>query len=261
MNVFTKICMLVLITALVCTCALPVSAQAGSHTTLQVWTDESVLGRVVSITHAPDDSSGGYSVSITRGMSAQPAKTGDSILEYNVLILGPGSFATVSLADRGETMFGGGTGGTAIVFERGGSSLLPKPTPEATDVRPKVLDRILLPDGGDVDVGRITSVRGKGYIQRQNRVMSATVGERLMAGDTVYADDGSEVIVQLDHGGRQVVEGGNSLHLERQIVDKPTSVLEPIVSIIEDTWMKVKEFLSGESFSSMTPSAIAGVRG
>lgn len=101
-------------------CCTAVAGQAASHTTIQVYTDEMVLGRVTSITPASDI--GAYAITITRGTSAQPAMVGDTLRHKDVITIQRGSFAEIQLVDRSDpTMLGGGSGGTAILLERAGS--------------------------------------------------------------------------------------------------------------------------------------------
>ncbi len=256
--------LLTVLLGLLLLCA-PVAAQAASHTTLQVYTDETVLGRVVSITPASDI--GAYAITITRGTSVQPAMVGDTLRHKDIITIQRGSFADIQLVDRSDkTMLGGGTGGTAILLERAGA--LPGQKPIATSaITPtqassREIERLEFEreeGSGTVEIGRITFVQGKAYIQRSARLIPATVGESLLAGDTVVADEGGEVTVQLVTYGSKTVKDGGRLILEEKVVHTPQGLFEPVFSFFGGIWKTVKETIT--NVEALVDTATAGVRG
>jgi len=246
-------------------CSVPVAAQAASHTTLQVYTDETVIGRIVSITPASDI--GAYAITITRGTSVQPAVVGDTLRHKDIITIQRGSFADIQLVDRSDkTMLGGGTGGTAILLERAGA--LPGKKPAATSAitatqagnhEIESLEFEREEGSGDVEIGRITFVQGKGYIQRSNRLIPATVGENLLIGDTIVTDEGGEVTIQLEKYGSKSVMDGGRLILAEKSVQKPQGMLDPVFSFFGGIWTKVKDTIT--TIEAQVQTATAGVRG
>jgi len=264
MQKYSGVYLLTILLGLLLICA-PVAAQAASHTTLQVYTDETVLGRVVSITPASDI--GAYAITITRGTSVQPAMVGDTLRHKDIITIQRGSFVDIQLVDRSDkTMLGGGTGGTAILLERAGA--LPGQKPIATSAIPptqdgkREIERLEFEKeegSGTVEIGRITFVQGKAYIQRSARLIPAFVGETLLIGDTVAADEGGEVTIQLEKYGSKTVKDGGKLILEEKVVQKPEGLLDPVFSFFGDIWTKVKDAIA--SVEAQIPTATAGVRG
>lgn len=259
MQKISKMFLLAVILGLLMICILPVSAQASSHTTLQVYTDETVLGRIASITPASDI--GAYAITITRGTSVQPAMVGDTLRDKDIITIQRGSFADIQLVDRSDkTMLGGGTGGTAILLERAGA--LPGQEAAVTQAPASEDEVVLLEferEEGIVEIGRITFVQGKGYIQRGSRIIPAIVGEGLLAGDTVSADKGSEVTVQLVTYGSKKVQDGGRLILAEKVVHTPQGFFEPIFSFFGGIWSSIKENVA--NMEALVDTATAGVRG
>ena len=121
MKSVSKYCLVVITLGLLMLCITPAAGQAGSQTTIQVYTDEDILGRIVSIT--ADNEIGAYAITITRGMSVSPARVGDTLKHKDIITLQRGSYADIQLVDRSEkTMLGGSTGGTAVLIEKAGGS-------------------------------------------------------------------------------------------------------------------------------------------
>lgn len=258
MHKYSGVYLLTVLLGLLLICA-PAAAQAASHTTLQVYTDETVLGRVVSITPASDI--GAYAITITRGTSVQPAMVGDTLRHKDIITIQRGSFADIQLVDRSDkTMLGGGTGGTAILLERAGA--LPGQNAAVAQVpagKGKVEFLEFEREEGIVEIGRITFVQGKGYIQRSARLIPAFVGESLLIGDTVVADEGAEVTIQLEKYGSKTVKDGGRLILEEKVVQKPEGLLDPVFSFFGGIWTKVKDAIG--NVEALVTTATAGVRG
>lgn len=254
---------LAVVLALFLICCGPVAAQAPSHTTLQVYTDETVLGSVISITPASDI--GVYAVTITRGTSIQPAVVGDTLRHKDIITIQRGSFADIQLVDRSDkTMLGGGTGGTAILLERAGAlpGQMPAATPAITppqETRREIERLEFEVDGSDVEIGRITFVQGRAFILRNHRVMQAYVGEGLLVGDTVSTEKGSEVTVQLVTYGSRTIYDEERLILAEKVVHKPEGLLDPVFSFFGGLWTSVKDSLS--NVEALVTTATAGVRG
>jgi hypothetical protein len=249
---------LLILLGLLLICA-PAAAQASSHTTIQVYTDETVLGRIVSITPASDI--GAYAITITRGTSVQPAMVGDTLRHKDIITIQRGSFADIQLVDRSDkTMLGGGTGGTAILLERAGA--MPGQEPVVTQAPATKGEVELLEferEEGIVDIGRITFVQGKAYIQRSARIIPAIVGEGLLIDDTVFADEGAEVTLQLETYGSKTVKDGGRLILAEKVVQKPEGLLDPVFTFFGGIWTKVKDAIG--NVEALIPTATAGVRG
>ncbi|MDD3977161.1 MAG: hypothetical protein PHI15_03275 [Methanomicrobium sp.] len=260
---------LILILGVILLCIPLAAGQAVSQTTIQVYTDEDILGRITSITANNDI--GVYSVTITRGMSVSPAQVGDTLKHKDVITLQKGSFADIQLVDRSEkTMLGGGTGGTAILIEKAGGSSAKGATPEVTESESG--SRTVYVETEYGDVGSIKFIEGKGkiWIGGGNKLSyQATVSYPLIDGDVLTVTEGYAV-VELHDSRVLTVNEGDKLYLYKKEPQKPESFLDPVInhplvkqagSFLDDTWESFKKLLRGESFEVKVPSATAGVRG
>gem|GEM_PF-1600235 len=264
-------CTVIVLLLLVVITIPPASGQTGQNTFLTVQTSDTVLGRVVSITAAD---AGSYSVTITRNMNMNPAKPGDSLLDGDIITLVPGSFADIQLVDRPDvTMLGGGTSGLAALISRaGGAPVTTQATIAATGSDNPVLTNCV----GNVEVGRITYIEGRYYIQRNQRIIPATVSESLMNGDMIAGDDpDGKIVLQLDYSdhpdaGGYTLSGRTRFDLtcpepepvrSEGLMGEVGSVMETVSNTINDLWTTLKELLRGESFEVKEPTATAGVRG
>jgi hypothetical protein len=250
--------LLTVLLGLLLLCA-PVAAQAASHTTLQVYTDETVLGRVVSITPASDI--GAYAITITRGTSVQPAMVGDTLRHKDIITIQRGSFADIQLVDRSDkTMLGGGTGGTAILLERAGGSFGGAATPEAT-VSDGAGGIVYVETEYSHEVGTIKFIEGKATIFRGGGNLlfyPASVSASLLDGDRLDVKEGY-VVVELHDSRVLTVYEGNKLSLFKKETQKPESFLDPVFSFFGDIWTRVKDAIA--SVEAQIPTATAGVRG
>jgi hypothetical protein len=118
--------------------------------------------------------------------------------------------------------------------------------------------------------GRVTFVQGRAYIQRSNRIIPAIVGEGLLSGDKISADEGSSVTIDLDEVGSMQISEKTRFNIPCDPVMEESvgGPLEPVITFFKGIheesmkiWDQIKEFLSGESFEPKTPTATAGVRG
>jgi hypothetical protein len=265
MKVLAKFRNVVILLALIALSVSPATGQAVQNTFLTVQTDETVLGRVVSVIQVPEI--GQYSVTITRGTSVLPAKVGDTLLHNDVITLQRGAFADIQLVDRGDiTMLGGGTDGMAARISRTGAAAMTKTT-HVTTISP-----LKTPLSGYItgERGRITSVQGKAYIQRSVRIIPASVGEVLLCGDIVSADAGSSVIIETDGTGTKKISEKARFDIlcEPDLDEEPGGLLGEVNSFMgslqvtmDHIWGQVKEILGGESFNVMVDTEGAGVRG
>ncbi|WP_214084328.1 hypothetical protein [Methanoculleus sp.] len=257
MQPLSNYCRLLFILGLLMFCVPPAAGQAESHTTLQVYTNEEVLGRIVSITPASDV--GAYSITITRGTSVQPAGVGDTLRHKDIITLQRDSFADIQLVDRSDkTMLGGGTGGTAVLVERAGSAVGQTATPEATELQEA--SGTIYVDVEEGEAGVISYVQGKAYIQRGPRILPATVGEVLLVGDSVAVDEGGQVTLEFDGLGTKDVYGGDRIHIVGKKVQEPEAMLEPVFTFFGGLWESIKGVLGGVQ-EALEPTATAGVRG
>ncbi|MDN7012526.1 hypothetical protein FGW20_05620 [Methanoculleus sp. FWC-SCC3] len=248
MQSLSKCCLLLLILGL---CVPPAAAQAGSHTTLQVYTDETVLGRIVSITPASDV--GAYSITITRGTSVQPAGVGDTLRHKDIITLQRGSFADIQLVDRSDTtMLGGGTGGTAVLIERAGGGSGQAATPEVTETPSG--SGIIYVDYGQTEAGTVTSIQGRAEILRNARIFPVYRGDSLLVGDTLFIREGVVTVEIWDSGTRTIYEGG-ILSVEQRA--KPQELLEPVFTFFNDLSSSLARALG---FEVNTPTG-GGARG
>lgn len=245
----------------------PVMGQVPQNVFLTVQTDEAVLGRIISVIEVPDI--GQYSVTITRGTSLRPAKAGDTLFSSDVITLQRGAFANLQLVDRAEpTMLGGGTDGLAARIRSAGPASVAK-TVKST-VTPLLYATERGNDCGQYEKGKITYVQGSAYVQRNARLIPASVGDVLLSGDTLIVEKGSEVTIELEDAGRMKLSGETRFQIpcETEIEVGPEGLLgsiesffEPVTVHVEDLWMKFKEILAGESFGVKEDTAEAGVRG
>ena len=245
-------CCLLLILGLLILCVPPAAAQAGSHTTLQVYTSEEVLGRIVSITPASDI--GAYSITITRGTSVQPAGVGDTLRHKDIITLQRGSFADIQLVDRSDkTMLGGGTGGTAVLIERAGGGSGQAAAPEVTET--PTGSGIVYVDYGQDEAGVVTFIQGRAEILRNARIFPVYRGDSLLVGDTLFVRDGEVTVEIWDSGTRTIYKGG-ILSVEQKA--KPQELLEPVFTFFDDLMNSLERALG---FEVKIPTATAGVRG
>ncbi len=107
--------------------------------------------------------------------------------------------------------------------------------------------------------GRISSIEGKAYIQRDARIIPAVVGEVLLAGDTVVSESGV-VTIEGEVSGSLKIPVGIRLQIPEEKAVKKTSS-SALAEMLGNIWSKTKEFLSGESFEVKTPNGACGVRG
>jgi hypothetical protein len=105
-----------------------------------------------------------------------------------------------------------------------------------------------------VELGRITFVQGRAFIERSLRIMPAIVGEGLLCNDILHIEEDSELTFEVN---------SNEIKINRKTTyplptcketDKTKSG-----SFFGNLWGKIKEKLSGESSKTLT--ATAGVRG
>ncbi|SCL74582.1 hypothetical protein L21_0462 [Methanoculleus chikugoensis] len=245
-------CCLLLILGLLILCVPPAAAQAGSHTTLQVYTSEEVLGRIVSITPASDI--GAYSITITRGTSVQPAGVGDTLRHKDIITLQRGSFADIQLVDRSDkTMLGGGTRGTAVLIERAGGGSGQAAAPEVTET--PTGSGIVYVDYGQDEAGVVTFIQGRAEILRNARIFPVYRGDSLLVGDTLFVRDGEVTVEIWDSGTRTIYKGG-ILSVEQK--EKPQELLEPVFTFFDDLMNSLERALG---FEVKIPTATAGVRG
>lgn len=113
--------------------------------------------------------------------------------------------------------------------------------------------------GTGVEKARISFIQGKAHIQRNARLIPATVGESLMAGDTLVCEEGEIIIAGAESGTLKIVEN-TRFQLPEEVGVKKTPP-SSIAKILGDIWMKTKELLGGESFEVKTPTGACGVRG
>lgn len=104
---------------------------------------------------------------------------------------------------------GGGSGGTAVLLERAGaiSGATATASPPGPRTETIYIDR---EEEDPFEVGRITYVQGGGYIQRDARLIPATVG------DTVSTEEGSRVTVRLNNQETKEVRDGGRLIIEEK---------------------------------------------
>ncbi|MCM2464764.1 hypothetical protein [Methanoculleus oceani] len=242
---------LLVIIGLLSICVLPAAGQAGSHTTLQVYTDEEVLGRIVSITPASDV--GAYSITITRGTSVQPAGVGDTLRHKDIITLQRGSFADIQLVDRSDaTMLGGGTGGTAVLLERAGGGSGQAAAPEVTET--PTGSGIIYVDYGQTEAGAVKYIQGRAEIHRNARIFPAYAGDSLLVGDALFVREGVVTVEIWDSGTRTIYEGG-ILSVEQKA--KPQELLEPVFTFFNDLKSSLARALG---FEVNTPTG-GGTRG
>lgn len=265
MDAIMRPCIVIVILLLGVVAIPPVAGQAGQNTFLTVQTSDTVLGRVVSITAAPD--AGSYSAMITRNMNVKPAKSGDTLLAGDIITLVPGAFANLQLVDRPDvTMLGGGTSGLAVLISRTGGA----PVTTRTTVMVKNYNEHTVTTCDDrAEAGRITFVQGRCYIQRNSRLIPASVGESLLTGDTISADEDAEVTIQIEEKVYNVP--GRTRFLITAYCPEPVrseglmgdveGVIETVNKTFGDLWTKLKEMVAGETFVVKVPTATAGVRG
>lgn len=251
MQSLSKYHCLLLIIGLLMICVPPATGQAGSHTALQVYTDEEVLGRIVSITPASDV--GAYSITITRGTSVQPAGVGDTLRHKDIITLQRGSFADIQLVDRSDaTMLGGGTGGTAVLIERAGGGSGQAATPEVTET--PTGSGIIYVDYGQTEAGAVKYIQGRAEIHRNARIFPAYAGDSLLVGDALFVREGEVTVEIWDSGTRTIYEGG-ILSVEQK--EKPQELLEPVFTFFNDLSSSLARALG---FEVNTPTG-GGTRG
>jgi hypothetical protein len=248
-----------------------VTAQGAQNVYLTVQTDESILGRIISVVTVPEI--GEYSVVITRNMQARPAKAGDTLLDKDILTLQRGAYANIQLVDQPDvTMLGGGTGGLAALISRaGGASVTMQETIAVTSSDKPVLTNCV----GNVEVGRITFIEGRYYIHRSQRIVPATISESLMSGDMISGDDpDGKIVIQLDYSdhpdaGGYTLTGRTRFDLScsdpepvrsEGLMGEVEGVIETVNTTIGNLWTKLKELLRGESFQVQEPTG-GGTRG
>jgi hypothetical protein len=265
MMVSAKIYFVLVMFALIALSVSPAAGQAAQNTFLTVQTDEAVLGRVVSISEIPEIAQ--YSVTITRGMSVQPAKVGDTLLHGDIITLQRGAFANIQLVDRADvTLLGGGTDGLAARITRTGAAAVTKITQVATTSPLYAIQSGYNPG----ERGRVTFVQGKAYILRSGRIIPASVGEGLLCGDTVSADAGSSVTIETE--GKGIMKISENARFDVLCESDPdeehggllgevNSFLGSLQVTMDNLWMHVKEILRGDSFKAKADEATAGVRG
>lgn len=114
--------------------------------------------------------------------------------------------------------------------------------------------------GTGQEKGRITLAKGEVYIERDGKLIDATTGEQLMAGDMLIIGEDSEMTIEAETGGTlKLIENMRfKLPEEEQKVKIDSDSLS---AKIENIWTRTKEFLSGESFEVKECTATAGVRG
>lgn len=264
-------CALIVLLLLVVVAIPPVAGEAGQTTFLTVQTSDTVLGRVVSIT---ESDAGSYSVTITRNMNVKPAKSGDTLLDGDIVTLVPGAFANVQLVDRPDvTLLGGGTDGLGARISRaGGAPVTTQATIAATGSDEPVITTCMKSG----EVGRITYIQGPFYIHRSQRIIPATVSESLMIGDMIAGNDpDGKIVIQLDYSDHPDAAGytltGRTRYALTAYCLEPVrseglmgeieNVMETVSNTISDLFSQFKELVRGESFEVKDPTATAGVRG
>ncbi len=114
--------------------------------------------------------------------------------------------------------------------------------------------------GTGIEKGRISYAKGEVYIQRSERIIEATVGELLLAGDILAVGEGGEMTIEAEGGGTLKLIEKTRFHLPEEKTTKKVSSSSLSV-IMDNIWTKTKEFLAGESFEVKECTATAGVRG
>ena len=272
MESVSKYCLVLITLGILILCVSPAVAQSGSHTTIQVYTDEAVLGRIVSITS--DSDIGAYSITITRGMGVFPAQVGDTLKDKDIIILQQGSYANLQLADRNDqTMLAGSPGGTAVLIEKAGSKPGSMAPLKATD-NAQIGKNVYVEPAYAGELGRITSVMGDASIVRTvasggGRVIPAAVSETLLDGDILHVTKGYAVVALADARVLTVYEG-EKLSLHEKGALAPESFLDPVInhplvkqvsSFFDEKWRYLKHVLAGESFEVVASDGKTGVRG
>lgn len=248
-----------------------VTAQGAQNVYLTVQTDESILGRIISVVTVPEI--GEYSVVITRNMQARPAKAGDTLLDKDILTLQRGAYANIQLVDRPDvTMLGGGTDGLAALISRAGGASV---TMQGTVPRKKSDDPLITTCIKSGEVGRITYIQGSFYIHRSARIIPATVSESLMVGDMISGDDpDGKIVIQLDYSDHPDAAGytltGRTRYMltpycpesmrSEGLMGEVEGVIKTVNTTIGDLWTKLKKLLRGESFQVQEPTG-GGTRG
>lgn len=114
-----------------------------------------------------------------------------------------------------------------------------------------------VPDFRKGEVGRVTFVRGNGYVLRSDRVIPLTVGEFLMCDDVVGVEEGSEARI-ITKSGERTISGGSTFSLEKcEEKEKPGFLRRTVGGL----WNRIRTAVSGDSFKAEDLSAGAGVRG
>lgn len=193
MNGYQKILIVMGLSVFIALCMVPVQAASENAQDLVIFSDETVLGTVTSITQ--DKDAGALSVTITslsRGISVQPAKTGDTLLESDVIMIVPGASARVRFADRPETTLAGGSGGTAYAIRRGAAAMTIK-TPEVTTVvttgTAPGQRTYTIPRGSDGQLKTVTITSTGGaedYIMRGGAKIPIKTGMDIRGGDRIF---------------------------------------------------------------------------
>jgi phosphoribosyl-AMP cyclohydrolase len=111
-----------------------------------------------------------------------------------------------------------------------------------------------------VELGRITFIQGRAFIERSLRIMPAIVGEGLLCGDRLSVEEDAELTIMLD--SKEIkIEEKTTFSLPACKGKDALSKKGSFAHFIGNLWWKIKEKLSGDSFEVKTPTATAGVRG
>jgi hypothetical protein len=106
----------------------------------------------------------------------------------------------------------------------------------------------------DTEVGRISYVQGKGFIQRSSRIIPAIVGEGLMPEDSISSDEDSIVTFNVE-GKEYTLSSKERFQLPSECKPKEKG---KISSFFTNVWSKIKGALAGDSSKALT--ATAGVK-
>ncbi|NQU17478.1 MAG: hypothetical protein HQ564_05360 [Candidatus Saganbacteria bacterium] len=109
------------------------------------------------------------------------------------------------------------------------------------------------------EVGRITFVQGRAFIQRSSRIIPATVGEVILPGDAIAAEDGSEAILQLN--SNKQIKISEKTRLVIPACETEEKIKGRISSFFGNIWTRTRNFLSGVAFKVKELTGAVGVRG
>jgi hypothetical protein len=113
----------------------------------------------------------------------------------------------------------------------------------------------------NTEIGKISYVEGKGFIQRSSRIIPAIVGEGLMPEDTIISEKDSIVQFQIDKKDFSI-KADSIMDKRFQLPGECKSKEKgKISSFFSNIWGKIKSSLAGDSDKAQEMTAGAGVRG